>query len=231
MPRTAYPVVSGPLRNSWFVLGSMAGEGGGASVYFNMVEREQTAAMMREIKPGDVFFDICANVGYYTILASKLVGPTGTVVACEPLVRNISFLERHVEANRSKNVRVLAFACSNENSMTSFSPGENTATGHISTVNGNNGPSVLVPTITVDTMAQKMGLRPNVLKIDVEGAEMDVLRGAGKVLADAHPKIFLSTHSNDLRTACLSLLEERGYDVDPLVSGDDAHEFFARSRS
>lgn len=61
----------------------MAGHGGGASVYFNKLEPEQTNAMLQEMKQGQIFFDIGANVGYYSILGSKIVGKTGTVVACE----------------------------------------------------------------------------------------------------------------------------------------------------
>jgi FkbM family methyltransferase len=204
----------------------MAGEGGGASVYFNMVEREQTAAMQRELTPGDVFFDIGANVGYYSILASRLVGETGIVVACEPLARNISNLERHVTLNRATNVKVLAFACSNENSITSFSLGHNTATGHIG-ANG-NASSILVPTITLDTLAKKMNVRPNVIKIDVEGAEMAVLEGAQDILANDRPRIFLSTHSEQLRTDCITHLSHLGYEAVPLVPEDDCHEFLAR---
>lgn len=109
LPRVAYPVLSGPLKSSRFILGSMAGHGGGASVYFNKLEPEQTDAMLQEMREGQVFFDIGANVGYYSILASKIVGKTGTVVACEPVVRNLTYLQRHVELNKADNVRILAF--------------------------------------------------------------------------------------------------------------------------
>ena len=227
LPRWAYPVLSGPLRSSRFILGSMAGEGGGGSVYFNKMEPEQADAMLRELKEGGVFFDIGANVGYYSILASKLVGKNGSVVACEPVIRNLAFLQRHVVLNNADNVRVLAFACSDENGTARFSLGPNSAMGQL--VAERSNADVLVPTITLDKMAQELDLLPDVVKIEVEGAEMKVLKGGAKVLSRAKPTIFLSTHSNELRESCLKLLAEIGYAVEPLIGGADPHEFLAKA--
>ncbi|MCA1589666.1 MAG: FkbM family methyltransferase, partial [Acidobacteria bacterium] len=175
LPRLAYPVVTGPLAGARFVLGSLSGDGGGGSVYFNLVEPEQTAAMLREIKPGHVFFDIGANVGYYSILASRLIGKSGAVISCEPVVRNLALLQRHFEINHASNIRVLPFAVSDKNAMEKFSPGPDTSMGHLAAGSG-SGDDVLVPTITLDTIAAEFGISPDVVKIDVEGAEMLVLR-------------------------------------------------------
>lgn len=233
LPRRAYPVVAGPLRGAKFILGAMAGEGGGASIYFNLVEAEQTAAMLAEFTPGKVFFDIGANVGYYSILASKMVGAAGKVVAFEPVISNLTFLHRHVELNGAKNVRVLPFALSDKSAIASFSLGQNSAMGHLT--NGSGGgksdDSVYVPTVALDEIAAKMNLLPDVMKIDVEGAEMDVFRGAERVLREAKPTIFLSTHSPELRAACLEFLRSRGYTVKSMLpEGADSHEFVAKAR-
>lgn len=185
LPRLAYPVFSGPLKSSRFILGSMAGDGGGASIYFNKMEAEQAESMLRELKEGQVFFDIGANVGYYSILASKIVGETGTVMACEPVVRNLAYLQQHVVLNKAKNVRILAFACSDENGTAQFSFGPNTAMGHLDVaIDGQTATDadVLVPTITLDKMAEELGIVPDVIKIDVEGAELSVLEGGKRVL-------------------------------------------------
>jgi FkbM family methyltransferase len=226
LPRLAYPVVSGPLRSSRFILGSMAGDGGGASVYFNKMEPEQTESMHRELNEGDVFFDIGANVGYYSILASKLVGKDGSVIACEPVIRNLAFLQQHVVLNKAENVRILAFACSSENGTARFSLGPNSAMGQLT--RGGEA-DVLVPTLTLDTIAQEMDLLPDVLKIDVEGAEFGVLQGAMEILKRRKPTIFLSTHSIELREACLNLLKEIGYKTEPLIGGNEPHEFLAKA--
>lgn len=225
LPKMAYPVVVGPLKGARFILGSLSGEGGGASVYFNRMEPEQTAAMVQEIRPGQTFFDIGANVGYYSILASRLVGPAGKIAAFEPLVRNLSYLHRHVELNRADNIRLLPFALSSENTILSFSTGPNSAMGHLEL---NGGGDVLVPTVTLDEIAERLGLIPDVMKMDVEGAEMEVFRGAERILSEARPTIFLSTHSPELREQCLALLKDYGYSVESLIKTDDPHEFLAK---
>ncbi|MBA2378650.1 MAG: FkbM family methyltransferase [Blastocatellia bacterium] len=229
MPRAAYPVVRGPLKGARFVLGAFAGAGGGATVYFNQLEPEQTAAMAAEIAPGSLVFDVGANAGYYTILASRLAGPDGRVVAFEPLERNLAYLQRHVEMNRAENVTVLASACSDVSGTATFEIGENIAMGRLSDA-APAGASVTVPTVTLDEIAERLGLTPDVIKLDVEGAEMAVLKGAGGIFERAKPTVFLSTHSNELRTECLAWLEARGYAATPLMGGDDPHEFLLKAR-
>ncbi len=223
MPRRPYRVLIGPLKGSRFVLGSLSGEGGGASVYFGRMEREQTAAMAEVLKPGGIFFDIGANVGYYTILASRLVRDGGKVVSFEPVPRNLEFLQRHVELNDIENVTVMPFAVSNENSTVRFAIGPNNAMGHIDPDGG-----LLVETVTLDTIIDELSLLPDVLKMDVEGAERNVLLGAVKLFERAKPIIFLSTHSDELRGWCFEHLTCLGYTVEPLVGDEAGHEFVAK---
>ncbi|RII27771.1 MAG: hypothetical protein CXR31_05970 [Geobacter sp.] len=227
LPRVAYPVVRGPLNGARIILGALEGEGGGATAYFNMLEPEQTAAIAARLKQGDVFFDIGANVGYYTLLASRQVGREGKVFAFEPVVRNLAYLYRHLLLNGANNVTVIAAACSESLSLALFSSGENFATGHIdgSAVTQEN--TFLVPTLSVDAVVKKTGVSPNAMKIDVEGAELSVLKGAKNTIASARPEIFLSTHSASLRTDCLAYLEEAGYTVEALDSDDDPSSFLA----
>jgi FkbM family methyltransferase len=214
LPRRPYPVVAGPLRGRWFILGAAAGPAGGASILAGRCEPEQTAAVAASLRPGDVFFDVGANVGYYTLLAADRVGPAGRVVAFEPVIRNLSFLHRHLERNRVANVTVLPFACAAESGYAHFERGDTVATGHLA--GGGRRAGTLVHTITVDAAAQLLGLVPTILKVDVEGAEEDVLRGAARTLRTARPRIFLSIHSGALRDRCLALVRAEGYEATPL---------------
>ncbi len=73
-----------------------------------------------------------------------------------------------------------------------------------------------------------LGIRPNVMKIDVEGAELTVLKGASATIQQARPTIFLSTHSDTLRTDCLDFLKEKSYRFDILSKDkEDPSEFMA----
>ena len=227
LPRAAYPVVRGPLRGARFVLGAMSGEGGGASVYFNMVEPEQTAVFSTALKPGQVFFDIGANVGYYTVLGSRLVGLTGRVIAFEPVLRNLAYLYRHILLNGAGNVTVVPAACADAMSIALFAAGEDFATGRLR--DEKSGSTFPVPVVSVDDVIRHVGISPDVMKIDVEGAELSVLKGAQGALRTSRPAIFLSTHSDALRGSCLEYLRGYGYTCD-VLSHDKVNpsEFLAR---
>lgn len=221
LPKIAYPVLFGPLRGAKFVLGALAGEGGGGSVYLNAIEPQQTSALVETLNDGKVFIDIGANVGYYTILGSRLVGKKGLVIAVEPTIRNIYYLYRHVVLNKAHNVLIVSAAVADALSVATFSPGVNYAEGHLSSecgpLEGNSGNSAtIVPTVTLDDVVRKLDVIPDVIKIDVEGAEYLVLQGAYSTIIEAKPIIFLSVHSELLRLKCLKYLSEIGYAIEVL---------------
>lgn len=220
-----------------FILGAAAGAGGGASVYFDLVEPDQTRRVVEALRPRQVFYDVGANVGYYSLIASRVVGDEGRVVCFEPFLENVNHLYRHVHLNRLHNVDVLPVACSSGVGMTGFILGDNGALGHISGVNdgggsdnGFAGDACWVPTFSLDEFALRSGRWPAIIKIDVEGAELLVLHGAERILERCKPTIFLSTHGDDARRLCLEFLEERGFAASPLNAArlDAADEFVVR---
>ena len=234
LPKIPYPVIRGPLRGSKFILGALAGRGGGATVYFNMIEPEQTSAFLSNLHEGQVLFDVGANVGYYTILGAHRVGSRGRVVAFEPAVRNLAYLYRHILLNKIRNVSIISAACAETLSLATFSACDNYAEGFLEAnrLIEEVGEASLVPTVTLDMVVRQLGICPDVIKVDVEGAELSVLKGAPVTLQNARPKIFLSTHSDHLRSACLEYLEERNY-VFEVLSQDKCNptEFLATWRA
>ncbi len=226
LPQMAFPVMKGHLRGAKFILGTLEGEGGGGSVYFDLVEPEQTEIFAKTLNSGDVFFDVGANVGYYTVLGSRIVGEGGQVISFEPLVRNLSHLYRHVTVNKLQNVSIIPLACSDKISLAAFSSGQNTAMGHLTEEKTPNKELTLVSTVTLDAVAERLAIIPKVIKIDVEGAELSVLHGAKDKVLPEKPKIFLSLHSEMLRTECLKYLKQFGYEFQPLGENkQDTMEF------
>jgi len=234
LPHLPYPVLKGPLKGAKFILGTHGGEGGGATVYFNMVEPIQTQAFIKTVNKGDILFDVGANVGYYTVLGSRLTSAQGKVFSFEPLVRNISYLYRHVKINKLNNVIIIPSACSDAESITAFLQSPVTSMGRIENSEIAGIPDVnmtVVSTVTLDAVADKLQVKPNVLKIDVEGAELAVLRGAERIISSFKPAIFLSVHSQELRTDCLKYLLNFGYEFEPLEEDEEnAMEFLCLSR-
>jgi len=234
LPRWPYPVLRGPLRGCRFILGALAGEAGGVSVHLGILEVDQVECLTQTLQRGRIFFDVGANVGFYSLLGSKLVGCDGAVVAFEPMTRNLGFLFRHTRLNKTRNVIIVPLACADEISTELFVEGENNALGrlggHDFDLTSADAQTLVVATISLDAAAEKLGLRPDVIKIDVEGAELRVLKGAKSILTQARPSVLLSVHSAELRDACLAYLDALQYQSQPLNarSIELATEFFAK---
>lgn len=132
----------------------------------------------RSWREGAVFVDVGANVGYYTLVASKLVGAMGRVYAIEPVPSTATLLRVNVKLNGCSNVVVYEVAAwSTRGSLTLKIPAS--MYGYASAVR--EGASVTVCASTLDDILQDEA-SIHLIKIDVEGAELDVLKGAQSVL-------------------------------------------------
>jgi len=160
---------------------------------YGYYEPFETEVFRKTVKEGMNVIDVGANIGYYSLMAAKLV-KTGKVYAFEPEENNYSLLLNSIRANNFRNIMPIQQCASNENGYCTFfvSPCE-TNLGGGSMVWDSGGKKLVVPSITLDTFAEKENVSTvNVLKIDVEGAEPLVLMGARKILTDnKNLKIFL----------------------------------------
>jgi FkbM family methyltransferase len=182
---------------------------------------------VRAVRPGDVVYDLGANVGYYSLAAARRVGPHGRVIAFEPLPDVADVLERHLAVNGIRNVTVERCAVSDEDGEAWFDPGVGSAYGRLSETG-----RIRVPTVSLDRFCAVRGLPlPNVVKIDVEGAELQALRGAVGILRRARPRVMLSLHTAEMQRECPALLASLGYEfvaVDPWKGmGADSGTFLA----
>jgi FkbM family methyltransferase len=149
--------------------------------YFGMWEPNLTAWIARRLRPGDLFVDIGANIGYFTLLGSRLVGKAGRVVAIEPVPGTFELLRRNLESNKVSNVRAVNAAISDrEEALQLFLP----AGGDVGRTTGvkewaakrnfQQGPRVrAVPLESV--LSREEIERVRIIKIDVEGYEAQVL--------------------------------------------------------
>ncbi len=154
------------------------------------IERSATGRFRELLKPGMVFVDIGTNIGYYSLMASKLVGSSGRVFSFEPWSRNRGILEENIRLNDLKNITVIPKAVSNEdgeNIKIYLPKDDNCGMPSLKKVNEENYSDdfELTGTITFRTFMEtyKPG-KVDVIKIDAEGSELNVLKGMSDSLAD-----------------------------------------------
>ena len=159
--------------------------------------------LMEQLKPGHVFFDVGAHHGWVSMWTLPLVGKEGSVVSFEPSPANLSILEWHRTRNNFSQWTIVSKAVSEADTEHEFflidtgdSPMNSLTSGAPGTplMSGRDIRKTSVQTITLDTFCSEINLRPNLVKIDVEGAELLVLRGAAKLLGESCPIIILAVH-------------------------------------
>lgn len=147
------------------------------------------------LAPGDVCFDVGANIGWYTLHAAQIVGNEGLVVAIEPDHANAALLRKNLQANAIQNVDVKELAVGSiENGETYLFKSTDNFGDHYTDTRMpavTERTNVTVSTTTIDILAQKIRRNPRFIKIDVQGAEADVLRGAENVLQGKEKPVLL----------------------------------------
>ena len=168
----------------------------GREIYeYGWYEPDTVRVIASALKAGDVFLDIGAHVGQYTLLASEIVGDSGSVHSFEPDPATFQWLSKNVYRNRLMNVTLnhCAVAGSSGSSIFYLSTTENIGANSLSPGANFSGKTVEVGCTTVDAyVAEKRIGRISLMKIDVEGAELQVLEGAQSLLGRAdRPRIVL----------------------------------------
>ena len=191
-----------------------------ATLRWEQLEQTAYRAFVDELRPDSVVFDVGAHIGTYTLLAAGRVrAPLGRVIAYEPHARTREYLRQHLGWNRGGDqVLVREVCCGAAPGSADFYclPGQTEGTNGLVPVPGFERQTAEVT--TVDEEAQRLGCMPTLIKIDVEGAEWDVLKGAEAVLSRSKPVLLLSLHPHALaQQGCspdtvLNWLRERRYD-------------------
>lgn len=215
-------IATGPLSDYWLDLDTTAAVWTGRMVRGEF-EIPTAAVLDARIQRGWNCFDVGAHVGYHTMLMAKLVGSTGSVHAFEPLPHNLDRIKRHIERNDQQNiVRVHALALSDSGGTGTMRGTDDLATssgGYLlsarpplsaSYVNGYR--NMVVEQRTLDQIVDQPNMpAPDLIKIDVEGAEVSVLRGAAETLRKWKPFLIIEFHNAVNAVEGMEILHQAGY--------------------
>ncbi len=195
------PIRKGPLKGLRWIMTS------GKHFITGDYEPYKTKAFLANLREGDIVVDVGAHVGYYSALASQKVGDKGRVYSFEPRPLNISFFKDHVRINRLKNITLYEGAISTLTGETTFNTNTGTGTGRLSETGG-----LKVKTYCLDELIDAGEVpRLDFLKVDVEGGEIEVLKGSQCAIAKNRPRMLLATHSEITQDFVLEFLQEHKY--------------------
>jgi FkbM family methyltransferase len=180
-------------------------------------------ALRDNAKAGDIVFDIGGNLGIMSVMLSRQVGPTGRVYTFEPNPAVRPQLAAMLKANGASNVEIVPYAVSDSVGIMDFMQiTETGARRESSSLKIPGTPSevmaheiITVPVTTVDIFANEIGNFPQLMKIDVEGADLEAIMGAKKTIQDRHPIIQLELHDigAEAESAIMTFLGSCNYKI------------------
>jgi FkbM family methyltransferase len=204
----------GPAEGLWLRLNPRTGgnyfQGGG--------EPEVQTAMRRHLRPGMTFYDIGANIGFFSLLAARIIGPEGRVVAFEADPEVAQRFRDHVERNHFSTISIEQKAVWSETRPVFFARTDpetspDRGLGHV--VAGSAASAIRVQATSLDDFLQT-SLAPDFLKCDVEGAEVEVFSGAKRLLKENRPILLCEIHSEENRRVLLEEFTRLGYKCESL---------------
>jgi FkbM family methyltransferase len=203
-------------------------------------EPQETQLLRQLLGPGDVFADVGANWGYYTLAAASLVGATGRVVSFEPEPRLFALLSANVAVNHRHQVSCQPAAVGSRRERVAFSPfspdGGNWGLSRVVDLGTASAAHFESVSVALDDALDALSIGTvRLVKIDVEGSEVAVLAGMRRGLAsgryqhvmlECHPALLAERGLDE--TACVKLLVDAGYRLSLIDQSPAMHRRAAR---
>ncbi|MBA3921778.1 MAG: FkbM family methyltransferase [Nostocaceae cyanobacterium] len=203
LPKKAVlPIMQGSGKGMKWVVGS-----GVHGIWLGSYEADKQQLLSKFPLGGTTVLDIGANVGFFSLLLSRMVGVEGKVIAFEPLPRNIDFINQHIKLNEIENLTIYPVAIGDKSGSIKFATSQYHEQGHVA----ENG-DISVSVMTLDEL-NNLVTRVSFVKIDVEGYEANVLRGGETFFQTNRPIILLATHGKNQVDDCREILMRYGYSM------------------
>lgn len=203
-------IQAGPVRDAWILLDVR----GGSDFLAGNREPAVQKVLGEWLAPGQVFYDVGANAGYFCLVASKRMNGSGKIFAFEAEPDVTFRLRSTLERNGLGEVTVVEKAVWSASGEVKFDRGlgsPDRLVGHVTSAGGaDSADSIAVPAVSLDDFL-RTAPPPDVLKCDVEGSEVEVFRGAANLLARHRPKVVCEVHSPENLETIQGLLRQSGY--------------------
>jgi len=186
-------------------------------------EEFETEIFKKEIKKGDTVLDLGAHIGYYTLLAARLVGAKGKVFAFEPEPTNFALLKKNIEINNYQNVIPVEKAVSNKNGKGRLYLKEKKTQNRIYD-SQENDPFIEIETVKLEDYIKE---KVDFIKMDIEGSEVMAAKGMTslfqknqqiKIMTEFYPRLIEKSGENPLEF--LKLLKKCGFSLNKINSQD-----------
>ncbi len=199
-PRVKAKTIAGPVN---WVVDELTSQ----QYLLGTYEPYMQAAFAKFTKRGATVYDVGAHAGYHSLLCALLVGPNGRVIAFEPNPRNRESIEQQLLANPELRVTLAPYALSDRNATLTLDISHGSSQGSVS----DNG-ALRVDARQLDDLIAAEGFsEPDVIKIDVEGHEENVLRGALNTIDRSRPVVLCDQNDDSTYSKVSALLEPRSY--------------------
>jgi FkbM family methyltransferase len=217
--RKALDTASLPLRKRDMMIVQGVGRGlrfnaGGANLGYVLgtSEPDLQDAFRRTIQPGMTVYDLGASVGFHSVLAARLVGESGFVYSFEPMSENVAQIEHNMRLNGTRHFAVQPVALWDSEGTAEFNVSKARTHGTLASIGtpSNHSGVRTVKLARLDGLVEREQLRPpDVMKIDIEGAETAALRGAQATIDRHQPLLYIDIHGTNADVA--DFLDARGY--------------------
>jgi len=203
-------IQQGPSEGLWIRVNPRTGQ----SVQKGIGEPEVQQALVEHLRPGMTFYDLGANIGFFSLMAARLVGPSGHVVSFEADPEIAARLRENLSRNQFTQVHVEQKAVWSAPAKVSFARVDpNTSPdrglGHVS-VDGASTGTITVEAISLDSYIESHSA-PDFVKCDVEGAEVAVFQGAARLLAEMRPILLVEMHTPENQQLLPQQFAANGY--------------------
>jgi FkbM family methyltransferase len=198
-------------------------------------ERPGQEILARRLMPGDCFYDVGAHIGFFSLIAARQIGSAGQVIAFEPDPGNGCVLRANAEKNNFRQVRLIEAAAWSSCGLLQFERSNAASSRMEGRVSGDStarNDGISVTGVVLDDLVFGRGIRPpSFLKIDVEGAESEVLTGSERIFQTYQPLLLCEVHDATNATLIEPWLTQQGYEVHWLAGYDSyPKQLFASPR-